>query len=180
MTDDENKKKIESLEKAMNMFGGPKAKETKAKSEAPKKQEVQIHETQPIEPEIKDKFVEKFIPEAEQEDEEIEDIPVKKENKSPSKSFPLEKLKENLKPEIKEAFKKAVDDIPKETVTKLMEYMESGKNQVFDSKVTDVFDNLSPAEASLLSKKMAEWDIPQEASEINASVIVAWLNKTKK
>jgi len=58
--------------------------------------------------------------------------------------------------------------------------MEKNKNIIFDEKVTTVFNNLSSGEASLLGKKLAEWDIPKEASEVNASVILAWLNKTKK
>ena len=92
----------------------------------------------------------------------------------------MEKLKENLRPEIKEMVKKLESTVPKESVDKLINVMETNKNIIFDSSVTNVFDGLSAGEASLLGKKLAEWEVPKEASEINASVIVAWLNKTKK
>lgn len=99
---------------------------------------------------------------------------------SSGKSFPLDKIKENLKPELKETLKKLEKNIPKETVDKLVNIMESDKNIIFNSEVTNVFENLSTSDASTLAKKLSDWSLPGEASNLNASVIIAWLNKTKK
>jgi len=97
-----------------------------------------------------------------------------------TKNFPLEKIKENLKPELRETLKKIANTVPKESINKLINTMESNKDIVFDKGVTNVFANLDAVEAGILGKKMDEWNVPQEASEVNASVIMAWLNKTKK
>lgn len=97
-----------------------------------------------------------------------------------SKNFPLDKIKENLKPELKESLKKLEKNIPKETVDKLVNIMESDKNIIFNSEVTNVFENMSTSDASTLAKKLSDWSLPGEASNLNASVIIAWLNKTKK
>ncbi|MFN8576279.1 MAG: hypothetical protein U0354_05435 [Candidatus Sericytochromatia bacterium] len=184
MSNDEKNKKIEALEK---MFGTKdELKLSGDKPNVKKQQEIPPPETeQPKELELKEEFK---LPEQPKEKKE----PVKQEvdndeyDKSitskitPSKDFPLNKLKENLKPEVKDVIKKLEGVVTKESVTKLINVMENNKNVIFDEKVTTVFNNLSAGEASLLGKKLAEWDIPKEASEVNASVILAWLNKTKK
>ena len=90
------------------------------------------------------------------------------------------KIKENLKPELKESLKKLEKNISKETVDKLVNIMESDKNIIFNSEVTNVFENMSTSDASTLAKKLSDWSLPGEASNLNASVIIAWLNKTKK
>lgn len=176
MSNDEKNKKIEALEK---MFAPKDEFKPSSDKKVVKKAPDVISEPEPRDIELKNdvrlpdlepkKVIEEVKPEKE----------VQPETKTPSsspKNFPLEKLKENVRPEVKEV----LNTVPKESVDKLINVMENNKNIIFDSSVTKVFDGLSSGEASLLSKKLAEWDIPKEASEVNASVIVAWLNKTKK
>lgn len=180
MSNDEKNKKIEALEK---MF----APKDEFKPSTDKKVVKKVPDTTP-EPEARDIELQNdvILPDLEPK-KVVEEIKTEKEfepeTKAPSsnpKNFPLEKLKHNLKPEVKDMLKKIENTVPKESVDKLINVMENNKNIIFDSNVTKVFDGLSSSEASLLSKKLAEWDIPKEASEVNASVIVAWLNKTKK
>ncbi len=177
MSDDEKSKKIESLEK---MFGTKDELKISGEKKIIKKEPV-IAETPNKEIELQ----EGLFPDLEEKPkpkkvkEEL-DEPKVQQNTQPSKNFPLEKIKENLKPEIKEIIKKLEATVPKESVDKLINVMEKNKNVIFDSNVTNVFNGLSAGEASLMTKKLSEWEVPKEASEINASVIVAWLNKTKK
>lgn len=185
MSNDEKSKKIEALEK---MFG-PKD-ELKLSGDKPnvkKQQEMPTQEVEkPKELELKEEII---LPEptAKEKKETLkQEVDNDEYDKSitskitPSKEFPLNKLKENLKPEVKDVIKKIEGVVPKESVAKLINVMENNKNVIFDEKVTSVFNSLSAGEASLLGKKLAEWDIPKEASEVNASVILAWLSKTKK
>lgn len=181
MSNDEKNKKIEALEK---MFA-PKdeLKLSGEKKNVKKQQDFDVKEEKEIE--LKDDLIlpepEKKVKEEKKVEEPAPKLEEKVQQQSPTpKNFPLEKLKENLRPEIKEVIKKLEASVPKESVDKLINVMETNKNIIFDQKVTNVFNGLSAGEASLLSKKLAEWDIPKEASEVNASVIVAWLNKTKK
>lgn len=187
MSNDEKNKKIEALEK---MFGTKD--ELKLSAEKNNKKQTSSNEAikEEVKPEEKETTAEDFelkneviLPTPKKSVEsEIEDKDDVQENIKiePSKNFPLEKIKENLKPEVKEVLKKLEGVVPKESVAKLINVMENNKNIIFDEKVTNVFNGLSSGEASLLGKKLAEWDVPKEASEINASVILAWLNKTKK
>jgi hypothetical protein len=184
MSADEKNKRIEALEK---MFGTKD--ELKLSGDNPnvkKQQDIPIQE-EPKEIELKDDIIlpeprkKKVKEEQEVAKSELDDYDKDIISKiTPSKDFPLEKIKENLKPEVREVMKKLEGIVPKESVTKLINVMEKNKNIIFDEKVTTVFNNLSSGEASLLGKKLAEWDVPKEASEVNASVILAWLNKTKK
>ena len=183
MSNEEKDKKIEALEKIF-------ANKDELKLSADKKN---VKKAQSIDPpevetdkvkELKNDVIlpdkEEKIKEKKVKEETSEEVKSSQTSTTPAKNFPLEKIKENLKPEIKELIRKLETTVPKESVDKLINVMETNKNIIFDSKVTNVFDGLSAGEASLLGKKLAEWDIPKEASEINASVIVAWLNKTKK
>lgn len=165
-----SKKKEEtaSAEGLVDKFVKSKAKETK--EDLPN--DFQLREEIIGEPkEAKKEVAEKVVQEKTVEPEV---------SKTPQKNFPLEKLKENLKPEVKAALKGIEKSVSKESVDKLLTTMEKEKNIIFDSKVSDVFENLSGADAAALSKKIAEWEVPKEAGEVNASVIMAWLNKTKK
>lgn len=188
MTNNDKDKKIEALEK---MFGtrdefklsGDKAN-TKKQNVSPeplKEESNQEDSTENVQDfELKDDIILPTPTKKIEEEFQEKDEPEEKIKIEPSKNFPLEKLKENLKPEVKEVIKKLENVVPKESVSKLINIMENNKNILFDEKVTNVFNGLSSSEASLLGKKLAEWDVPKEASEVNASVILAWLNKTKK
>jgi hypothetical protein len=193
MSEEDKKKKIESVEKALNMFISKDSKTDNSKGDIQKAEKVKqtgnleeskaefspvqfSHEEPKPEPikEIKGIIEEELIP-------EVEAVSKKESASSGSKkTFPLEKLRENLNPELKEAIQKLSGTIPKASVNKLLNEMETNSNIIFNSNITPVFENLSSEDAKILSKKLAEWDIPQDASEINASVILAWLNKTKK
>ncbi len=193
MSDEDKKKKIESVEKALNMFISKDSKnknEDIQKTEKPKQtgnleepkaefHPVEVsHEIKKPEP-VKEVIEEKPAPAPAIEIEE----PISKKESASSgtkKTFPLEKLRENLNPELKEAIQKLSGTIPKASVNKLLNEMETNSNLIFNKNITPVFENLSSEDAKILSKKLAEWDIPQDASEINASVIIAWLNKTKR
>jgi hypothetical protein len=175
--DSAKSKKIEALEK---MFG---PKDTKKPSpEDNTKEKVSLADS------LKSQPAPEKTPEPVKANEvktaplpEIENEAPKKEVKTGSaKSFPLEKIKENLNPEMKDTLKKISNTVSKESVNKLINTMEANKDIVFDKSVTNVFADLDPVEANILSKKMAEWDVPPEASDVNASVIIAWMNKTKK
>jgi hypothetical protein len=172
------KKKLEALEK---MFGPKETK--KSPPEESTKDKISLADALKSQPEtVKTPEPAKEAPREVSEVKPLpEEEPEKKEIKTGSaKSFPLEKIKENLNPEMKETLKKISSTVPKESVNKLINTMETNKDIVFDKGVTNVFADLDPVEASILSKKMAEWDVPPEASDVNASVIIAWMNKTKK
>ncbi|MFN8671927.1 MAG: hypothetical protein U0457_07575 [Candidatus Sericytochromatia bacterium] len=97
-----------------------------------------------------------------------------------AKDFPLEKIKENLNPELKEVVKKLETKVSKEEIKELVTNMEKNKDVIFQNNGVNVFENLSLSDSSNLAKKLDEWNVPKEASELNASVILAWLNKNKK
>lgn len=186
MEEEKKDKRVDALLDSFNFSGSKKKEETssaeglvdkfvKAKSKETKDDlpnDFQLREEIISDPkEVKKEVAEKVVQEKTIEPEV---------SKTPQKNFPLEKLKENLKPEVKAALKGIEKSVSKESVDKLLTTMEKEKNIIFDSKVSDVFENLSGADAAALSKKIAEWEVPKEAGEVNASVIMAWLNKTKK
>lgn len=97
-----------------------------------------------------------------------------------AKDFPLEKIKENLNPETKAVISKLEAKVSKKEVDSLVKNMEENKAMVFENEVVDTFEALSNSDVKTLSKKLDEWSVPKEASDLNATVILAWLNKTKK
>lgn len=97
-----------------------------------------------------------------------------------SKDFPLEKIRDNLNAETKVALSKVESSVSKKEVASLVKNMEENKSMIFENKVVDTFESLSNADVKALSKKLDEWSVPKEASDLNATVILAWLNKTKK
>jgi hypothetical protein len=193
MQEEKKDKRVDALLDSFN-FTGSQKQESKSLSEkavdkfvksAPKE------ETKPVETEeVKEEFDPLAFPDAKEQEnnsviESSETVVKNKQQETESKSgtsknFPLDKIKENLKPELKESLKKLEKNIPKETVDKLVNIMESDKNIIFNSEVTNVFENMSTSDASTLAKKLSDWSLPGEASNLNASVIIAWLNKTKK
>ncbi len=109
-----------------------------------------------------------------------ETLPVKEVKMTKGTDFPLDKIKQNLNPELKEVMKKVDSKVSKQEVASLINTMEKNKDVIFENTGVNVFDKLSLADSSTLSKKLDEWNIPKEASDLNASVILAWLNKNKK
>lgn len=192
MQEEKKDKRVDALLDSFN-FTGSQKQESKSLSEkavdkfvksAPKEESKAVEQE-----ETKESFDPLAFPDAKEQEnnsvnESSETVVKNKqqepESKSGSKNFPLEKIKENLKPELKESLKKLEKNIPKETVDKLVNIMESDKNIIFNSEVTNVFENMSTSDASTLAKKLSDWSLPGEASNLNASVIIAWLNKTKK
>lgn len=97
-----------------------------------------------------------------------------------SKDFPLNKIRENLNPETNAVISKIESKVSKKEVASLVKNMEDNKSMIFENKVADPFESLSNSDVKALSKKLDEWSVPKEASDLNATVILAWLNKTKK
>ncbi|MFN4152296.1 MAG: hypothetical protein ACK4IX_15245 [Candidatus Sericytochromatia bacterium] len=194
MQEEKKDKRVDALLDSFN-FTGSQKQESKSLSEkavdkfvksAPKEESKTTEE-------VKEGFDPLAFPDTKEQDDtsvnsssQSEEIVVKNKQQEPEsksgtgKNFPLEKIKENLNPELKESLKKLEKNIPKETVDKLVNIMESDKNIIFNSEVTNVFENMSTSDASTLAKKLSDWSLPGEASNLNASVIIAWLNKTKK
>lgn len=106
--------------------------------------------------------------------------PVKEVKMTKGTDFPLDKIKQNLNPELKEVMKKVDSKVSKQEVASLINTMEKKKDVIFENTGVNVFDKLSLTDSSTLSKKLDEWNVPKEASDLNASVILAWLNKNKK
>lgn len=111
---------------------------------------------------------------------EVETTKVKEVKIVKAKDFPLEKIKENLNPETKAIISKLEAKVSKKEVDSLVRNMEENKAMVFENEVVDTFEALSNSDVKTLSKKLDEWSVPKEASDLNATVILAWLNKTKK
>lgn len=79
------------------------------------------------------------------------------------------KIKNLFKPEMKEELKNLIQNV------------DSQKEIMFDTKnEKSAFGKLSSKDQDVLKEKMAEWNVPQELSNLNASVILSWLNKTIK
>lgn len=111
---------------------------------------------------------------------DVETAKVKEVKIVKAKDFPLEKIKENLNPETKAIISKLEAKVSKKEVDSLVKNMEENKAMVFENEVVDTFEALSNSDVKTLSKKLDEWSVPKEASDLNATVILAWLNKTKK
>ncbi len=89
----------------------------------------------------------------------------------------IDELSEETKAKIKNLFKPAM----KEELKNLIQNVDSQKEIMFDTKnEKSAFGKLSSKDQDVLKEKMAEWNVPQELSNLNASVILSWLNKTIK
>lgn len=142
-----------------------------------------------------DKKAKQSIPEPEKpppqqlKQEPVKEPPLKKTGTSPLSSQSVQKKSESqntiksideLKPELKDNLKKALNKIPEEKINKLIKDMETQKDIIFSKDSSGAFGNLNTKEVNILMEKMNEWDLPDELSSINASVILSWLNKTSK
>jgi hypothetical protein len=87
---------------------------------------------------------------------------------------------EELSPEIKKTMKDLIKSIPKEEVKQLLNEMQAKKEILFDKENKSAFGKLNEADQNILIEKMAEWEVPDELSNLNASVILSWLNNTIK
>jgi hypothetical protein len=87
---------------------------------------------------------------------------------------------EELNPELKNTMKELFKTIPKEEVKQLLNEVHSQKEVLFDKENKSAFGKLNDKDQNILIEKMAEWNVPEELSNLNASVILSWLENTIK
>ncbi|GIW21998.1 MAG: hypothetical protein KatS3mg068_1005 [Candidatus Sericytochromatia bacterium] len=114
------------------------------------------------------------------DDEKHQQNVSKKDVNKNNKEINLKDIKNNLNQEVKTLLSNISSSIPKETVNKLLKDIENNKEIIFDKKIVNIFPSLNQNEVDLINKKMEEWNIPKEAQELNAEVIIAWLKNSKK
>lgn len=114
------------------------------------------------------------------DDTKIEvDIPKKETNKN-NKEVNLKDIRNIISSDIKESLSNSSNNVSKETINKLLNDIEKNKDLIFDKRIVNIFPTLKQSEVDMINKKMEEWNIPKEAQELNAEVIIAWLKNSKK
>jgi len=107
-----------------------------------------------------------------------EKLEIDNQPKSPPKSTTLSDSfsLEDLKPEARQIVEKILAVIPKEQVEELIVQVKNNKKVILDNKQQALGD-LSEKDKTILMKKFDEWDVPTPISEMNATVILSWLDK---
>jgi hypothetical protein len=108
--------------------------------------------------------------------------PVKAGSTTQSKSEPVKQINsiEELKPELKNTVKKLMTVIPEEKLAKLKKDMVTQREILFTREANSAFGKLNDKDQNIIMEKMAEWEVPEDLSNLNASVILSWMNNTIK